>query len=148
MRRVDALLADYASFHRTRGNLVCHAFGITLIVFGILSMLLAIPLPVASFTVAEVLIAAGFLFYLTLDVTLAAAMLAELALLDLVARAVGDWRIGLAAFVLGWIFQAIGHARFEKNRPAFFKNLAHLMVGPLFLANELFRIRKLEPQKN
>jgi uncharacterized membrane protein YGL010W len=148
MRRVDALLADYASFHRTRGNLVCHAFGITLIVFGILSMLLAIPLPVASFTVAEVLIAAGFLFYLALDVTLAAAMLAELALLDLVARAVGDWRIGLAAFVLGWIFQAIGHARFEKNRPAFFKNLAHLMVGPLFLANELFRIRKLEPQKN
>jgi uncharacterized membrane protein YGL010W len=148
MRRVDALLSDYASFHRTRGNLVCHAFGITLIVFGIISMLLAIPLPVDSFTVAEVLIAAGFLFYLALDVMLAAAMLAELALLDLVARAVGDWRIGLAAFALGWVFQAIGHARFEKNRPAFFKNLAHLMVGPLFLANELFRIRKLEPQKN
>lgn len=148
MRRVDALLSDYASFHRTRGNLVCHAFGITLIVFGILSMLLAIPLPVDSFTVAEVLIAAGVLFYLTLDVTLAAAMLAELALLDLVARAVGDWRIGLAAFALGWVFQALGHARFEKNRPAFFKNLAHLMVGPLFLANELFRIRKLETQKN
>ncbi len=148
MRRVDALLADYASFHRTRGNLVCHAFGITLIVFGILSMLLAMPLPVESFTVAEVLIAAGILFYLTLDVALAAAMLAELALLDLGARAIGDWRIGLAAFALGWVFQAIGHARFEKNRPAFFKNLAHLMVGPLFLANELFRIRKLEPQKN
>ena len=33
-RRVDALLADYASYHRTRGNLICHAFGITLIVFG------------------------------------------------------------------------------------------------------------------
>lgn len=148
MRRVDALLSDYASFHRTRGNLVCHAFGITLIVFGILSMLLAIPLPVDSFTVAEVLIAAGVFFYVTLDVTLAAAMLAELALLDLVARAVGDWRIGLAAFALGWVFQAIGHARFERNRPAFFKNLAHLMVGPLFLANELFRIRKLETQKN
>jgi uncharacterized membrane protein YGL010W len=145
---VDALLSDYASFHRTRGNLVCHAFGITLIVFGILSMLLGIPLPVDSFTIAEALIAAGVLFYLTLDVTLAAAMLAELAVLDLVARAVGDWRIGLAAFALGWVFQAIGHARFEKNRPAFFKNLAHLMVGPLFLANELFRSRKLETQKN
>jgi uncharacterized membrane protein YGL010W len=148
MRRVDALLSDYASFHRTRGNLVCHAFGITLIVFGILSMLLAIPLPIDSFTVAEALITVGVLFYVTLDVTLAAAMLAELALLDLVARVVGDWRIGLAAFALGWVFQALGHARFEKNRPAFFKNLAHLMVGPLFLANELFRIRKLETQKN
>jgi uncharacterized membrane protein YGL010W len=35
MKRVDALLADYGSHHRARGNLVCHAFGITLIVFGI-----------------------------------------------------------------------------------------------------------------
>ncbi len=144
MRRVDALLSDYASYHRTRGNLVCHAVGITLIVFGIVSMLLAIPLPAESFTVAEVLIAAGFLFYLTLDATLAAAMLAELALLDLVARAVGDWRVGLAAFALGWVFQAIGHARFEKNRPAFFKNLVHLLVGPLFLANELLKLRRAE----
>jgi uncharacterized membrane protein YGL010W len=144
MRRVDALLADYASFHRTRGNLVCHAFGITLIVFGIISMLLAIPLAVESFTAAEVLIAAGIFFYLTLDVVLAAAMLAELALLDLVARAIGDWRIGLGAFALGWVFQAIGHAHFEKNRPAFFKNLAHLMVGPLFLANELLKLRRAE----
>jgi len=62
-------------------------------------------------------------------------------LLDLAGRAAGDWRIGLAAFVLGWVFQGIGHARYEKNRPAFLKNLAHLMVGPLFLVNELLRIR-------
>ena len=30
MNRIDALLADYASDHRTRGNLVCHTIGITL----------------------------------------------------------------------------------------------------------------------
>jgi uncharacterized membrane protein YGL010W len=146
VRRVDALLADYASYHRTRGNLVCHAFGITLIVFGIVSMLLAVRLPgTAALTAAEILIAASLLFYLTLDLPLAVALGAELALLDLAARAVADWRVGLAAFALGWVFQGVGHARFEKNRPAFFKNLTHLMVGPLFLVNELLHLRRIEP---
>jgi uncharacterized membrane protein YGL010W len=141
-RRVDALLADYASYHRTRGNLICHAFGITLIVFGIVAMLLTARLPGGiPLTLAEVLIAAAFLFYATLDLPLAVPMLAELALLDLAARGIGDWRAGLAAFVLGWVFQGVGHARFEKNSPAFFKNLTHLLVGPFFLMNELFRIR-------
>jgi uncharacterized membrane protein YGL010W len=41
------------------------------------------------------------------------------------------------------IFRAIGHAVYEKNRPAFFKNLLHLLVGPLlFRMNELLRIRR------
>jgi uncharacterized membrane protein YGL010W len=143
-RRVDALLADYASYHRTRGNLICHAFGITLIVFGIVAMLLTVRLPGSlPVTLAEAVIAAAFLFYATLDFPLAVAMLAELALLDLAARGIGNWRAGLAAFVLGWVFQGVGHARFEKNSPAFFKNLTHLMVGPFFLINELFRIRPL-----
>jgi uncharacterized membrane protein YGL010W len=141
-RRVDALLADYASYHRTRGNLICHAFGITLIVFGTVRMLLTVRLPAGThLTLAEIAIAAAFLFYAMLDLPLAVAMLAELALLDFAARAIGNWRAGLAAFVLGWVFQGIGHARFEKNSPAFVKNLTHLMVGPFFLMNELFRFR-------
>jgi len=142
MKRVDSLLADYGSYHRTRGNLVCHAFGITLIVFGILSMLGEVPTGPSGLTAAELLIAAAFFFYLFLDVPLAFAILVAVGFLDAVARAVSDWRIGLAAFVLGWIFQGIGHARFEKNSPAFFRNLVHLMVGPLFLVNELLGIRR------
>ena len=141
-RRVDALLTDYASYHRTRGNLVCHFFGITLIVFGSVVLLRAVRLPGApSVTAAELLIGAVLLFYLTLDVSLALVMLIEFALFDIAARAIAEWRVGLAAFLLGWVFQGVGHARFERNSPAFFKNLAHLMVGPLFLANELLRIR-------
>jgi uncharacterized membrane protein YGL010W len=143
MKRVDAMLADYGSHHRTRGNLVCHVFGVTLIVFGIVSMLGTFRL--GPVTVAEILMAAAFLYYATLDFRLALGMLAAFALLDLAARAAGDWRIGLAAFVVGWIFQAVGHAVYERNRPAFFKNLVHLLVGPLFLMNELLRVRRSAP---
>ena len=140
MRRVDGLLADYGSYHRTRGNIVCHSFGITLIVFGILSMLRAVPLGPA--TAAEALIAAAALFYLALDVPLALAVTAASLLLDLAARAVADWRVGAAAFVVGWVFQGVGHARYEKNSPAFLRNLVHLLVGPMFLVNEVLHIRR------
>jgi uncharacterized membrane protein YGL010W len=34
---------------------------------------------------------------------------------------------------------------YEKNRPAFFKNMLHLLVGPLFLMNDLLRIRRPAP---
>lgn len=145
MSRVDALLADYGSHHRTRGNLVCHVFGVTLIIYGLLALLGEVPLGIGGLTAAEALIGGAFLFYLTLHPGLAFGVLAATVLLDAAARAVGDWRVGVGAFVIGWIFQAVGHARFEKNSPAFFRNLVHLLVGPMFLVNELLRIRRPMP---
>lgn len=141
MKRVDALLADYGSHHRTPGNLLCHAIGIPLIVFGILCFLRPVALTRGGLTGAEALIGAAIVFYAFLDVPLALAMIVPLALLDLAARAAGSWPVGLAAFIVGWIFQGIGHGRYEKNAPAFFRNLLHLFVGPLFLVNELTRLR-------
>lgn len=140
MKRIDALLSDYESSHRTRGNLFCHAAGITLIVFGVLSILSAVLL-FGVWTLSEALLAAVFLFYVALDPLLAVAVVGAAAVLDLAARAVGNWRIGAAAFVVGWIFQAIGHAVYEKTSPAFFRNLVHLLVGPAFLVNEALGIR-------
>lgn len=145
MRRIDALLADYGSYHRTRGNLACHAAGITLILFGGLSMLSAVRIgtfgPIPHLTAAEIAATAVIAFYAGLDVPLALAMLIELAALDAAARAVSDWRAGAAAFAVGWVFQGVGHAVYEKNRPAFFKNLVHLLVGPAFLMNEIVKAR-------
>lgn len=140
MDRVDALLAEYAGAHRTRGNLTCHVVGITLIVFGVLSMLGRISI-VPPWTAAEVLIGLGFVYYLRLGATLGVAVTAAAVLLDLAAHLASDWRIGAAAFVVGWIFQGIGHAVYEKRKPAFLRNLAHLLIGPAFLVNEALHIR-------
>lgn len=41
-----------------------------------------------------------------------------------------------AMFVVGWIFQFVGH-RFEGRSPAFLKNLLHLLVGPLWILAEV-----------
>jgi len=147
MAKIDALLADYAAYHETKGNVACHFAGIPLIVFGILSMLAAVSLGSSgtgfSFTLADALVVAAGIYYLMLDVRLALAMIAAAALLDALARAAGSAWIGLAAFVAGWIFQAIGHARYEKKAPAFLKNALHLLIGPIFLLNEVLHVRAL-----
>lgn len=39
----------------------------------------------------------------------------------------------LVFFVAGWIFQILGHRLFEKNTPAFTKNLTHILVGPAWI---------------
>jgi len=49
------------------------------------------------------------------------------------------WALGL--FVVGWIFQFIGHA-FEGNQPSFFRDPRFLLVGPMFIVKkyrQLFR---------
>ena len=40
----------------------------------------------------------------------------------------GCWRVSLVLFVIGWIFQFVGHA-FEGKRPEFFHDWRFLLVG-------------------
>ena len=152
MKRVDELLADYLSYHRTRGNVICHFFGIPLIMFGIFSLLQLLRFGLIAgipLTAAEIFIAIVAIYYFTLDAKLAAGMLVSSAIIDAAAHAIDDWRIGLAVFVIGWIFQGIGHAVYEKRSPAFLKNLLHLLVGPIFLLNEALHVREMgdSPQR-
>ena len=43
-----------------------------------------------------------------------------------------SWRWALSIFIVGWVFQFVGHA-VEGNQPAFFRNPIYLLVGPLWL---------------
>lgn len=152
MKHVDELLTDYASYHRTRGNKICHFFGIPLIMFGIFSLLQMLRFGIISgfpLTAAEVFITLVAIYYFTLDAKLASGMLVSSAIIDAAAHAVDDWRIGLGVFIIGWIFQGIGHAIYEKRSPAFLKNLLHLLVGPIFLLNEALHVREMgdSPQR-
>jgi uncharacterized membrane protein YGL010W len=143
MKKVDLHLSDYALYHQTRGNKICHFIGIPLIMFSLFALLRPLSL-MPSFTAAELLILLSFVYYLTLDFRLALGMLLVSSALDLAAWKIADLRIGLIALIVGWIFQGIGHAVYEKRSPAFTRNLVHLLIGPLFLLNELLRVRTVE----
>ena len=127
--------SDYASFHRTPGNKACHYVGIPLIVLSLFALLARVPLfELGGFTVtsAEALLVLSTAYYLTLDLGLAAMMLLASAVLAALGRLI-PVPAAVALFVIGWIFQFIGHYVYEKKSPAFFRNFAHLLVGPLWI---------------
>ena len=127
--------ADYARFHATSGNQACHSVGIPIIVFAILAMLAHVSVaPVGGFmlTAAELLLAAITIYYLTLDAVLALLMLLVASVFVAAGRHV-PLLPALSLFVLGWILQFVGHYVYEKKAPAFFQNLTHLLVGPLWI---------------
>lgn len=56
-----------------------------------------------------------------------------------------NWKIGLVLFVLGWIFQFVGHL-FEGKPPAFFSNPKYLLVGPAWLVQK--GVRKIRGKES
>lgn len=126
---------DYAAHHATAGNKACHQVGIPLIVLSSFALLGRVGLFQAgdfTVTLAEVVLLLATAYYLTLDRALALMMAAASALLIAAGRFIGVWP-AVAVFVFGWILQFIGHYVYEKRSPAFFRNLTHLLVGPLWI---------------
>jgi len=139
---MDRLWTDYQEHHRAAGNKYCHMAGIPLIIVGLLGLLSVPLLQIGTITVNVSLLLVLVLgaVDLWLDVKLGGAMAIASLLLWLVARSLA-WPIALAVFVAGWVFQFIGHGVYEKRSPAFYKNLAHLLVGPLWVLNHFVHLR-------
>lgn len=55
----------------------------------------------------------------------------------LVLLALTRWRWGAACFLGGWVLLFLGH-RIEGNNPAFFQGPVYLLVGPIWVAKELW----------
>lgn len=145
-------LADYASYHRTPGNKMTHHVGIPIITVAIVGALSKV---VLGPTFADGWFAwdLGFIawivvtaWYLYLDwkigIPASLSMLACYLIgrpLPLVALAV--------LFVVGWIIQFIGHIKYEHNKPAFFKNFEHLLIGPVWIFGAWFRFLPSIPKE-
>jgi uncharacterized membrane protein YGL010W len=149
MRTLTDQLAQYAAYHRDRRNIATHFVGIPMIVAA-LAVLLSRPasnfgvLPLAL-SPAWVLFVAATVYYLVLDVPLGLMMAIVSALCLwfghwLAQAPLGTWLgAGIGLFVVGWVFQFVGHAAYEHRKPAFVDDVAGLLIGPLFvLAEALF----------
>jgi uncharacterized membrane protein YGL010W len=87
------------------------------------------------------LIALATIYYLILEWRLAIAMLVVSSGFYLIGAWLPMW-LNVALFILGWIFQFIGHSLYEHRQPAFFRNATHLMVGPLWILNDVIPVVK------
>ncbi|HET9029849.1 MAG TPA: Mpo1-like protein [Candidatus Aquilonibacter sp.] len=128
------LFTEYGSYHMDRRNRVCHAFGIPLIVLGIMGLAHLIALGPVDLAVAAAI--AVLIYYAAIDARGAVLSTVVFAILYLIAIRL-SWPVSLGAFVLGWVFQLIGH-RFEGTKPKFLENLVYLLIGPLYIFEETF----------
>jgi len=120
------LLDEYAGYHRDPRNRVMHEIGIPLIVLGIAALLRC-----ASEGLEIAVIVATSLYYARLAGVHAVPAIVGLIAIWVLSGFV-SWQWAIALFLLGWVFQFIGHA-YEGKKPAFLKNLLHLLVGPLWI---------------
>jgi uncharacterized membrane protein YGL010W len=146
--KLKSYFQDYDAYHRTTGNEICHCLGIPLIVVSLLGLLSGLTFGPSGFFGSPLLRvdgglalwAVGTLWYMLLDwkmgfsfsfVVLGGYFFGR----TLPAEAL--WTL----FVLGWIFQGVGHSVYEKKSPAFFRNVTHLLIGPLWIFSRLMRLK-------
>ena len=151
IRLIKKFFDDYGSFHQTKENKLTHIFGIPVIVMSVLGLLHMVNLYSVSFfgnnitlTLGNLVFVAGIIFYLRLNILLGLSMIATVGLLYFLGSLM-PWYALVAIFILGWIIQIIGHVKYEHKAPAFTKNLVHLLIGPIFIQNYLFKIWRDEP---
>lgn len=138
------LMAQYAAYHRDRRNIATHFIGIPMIVFAISTLLAR-----AEFTLGDtpmnaaiVAWALSALWYLTrgnlvlgVATTVVNGVLTALAMTAAQGSMTSWLVIGVGSFVVGWVFQFIGHY-YEGKKPAFVDDLVGLLVGPMFVVGE------------
>ena len=139
-------LIEYARYHRDPRNIATHFVGIPLIAFGIAALLARVPMgPLeGTWPGAHWLVwALTAVWYLRLGrASLTVPTIAALGGLVVLAHPLGaaplaTWLTwGLGSFVVGWVFQTVGHV-WEGRKPAFFDDLRGLLVGPMFLVAEV-----------
>ena len=134
MRDIRSLFADYAAYHQTKGNKAFHRLGIPLIMLTLIGMLTRVA--VGRVDAAMALILVSEIVYFMLEWRLALVMLVISVAFYFAGAAIPFW-INVALFVLGWIFQFVGHSVYEHKQPAFLTNFLHLLVGPLWILNDV-----------
>ena len=147
MKTLTDQLAQYASYHRDRRNIATHFVGIPMIVLALAILLSRPQWHVASaspaLSPALLLFGCATIYYVVLDVALGLVM----AVFSAACLAAGAWLAdeptaiwagsGAALFVVGWIFQFVGHMAYEHRKPAFADDVIGLVIGPLFVLAEI-----------
>ena len=149
MRTVHQWLDLYGVSHRNPTNKTIHWICVPVIYWTVLAFIWAIPAGMLS-TIAPWLnwavlaVVVVQLYYFMLSWRLALGML----LVNVVLLVFTDWlagvspwplwQVALAAFILAWIGQFIGH-KIEGKKPSFFNDLQFLMIGPIWLLADAYR---------
>lgn len=143
---LEAYFREYDQSHATRGNELCHFVGIPLIMVSLLGLLSQLVIgqpeffhsPLFRLDAGSLLWFFAVSWYLVLDLRIG---------FSFSFFALGAYFVGrtiplaplVVMFVIGWIFQFVGHGVYEKKSPAFFTNLKQILIGPLWVFTRILK---------
>jgi uncharacterized membrane protein YGL010W len=147
MRSLESWFAEYGESHRHPVNQRIHTICVPLIFFSILALHRAIPrmgwmaaVPEWLLNWATISLVGPLVFYFLLDRRLCLAMVAQIVAMLWGVEKLAEWEVllpaGAVIFVVAWAGQFVGH-RIEGRKPSFFKDLAFLLIGPLWVTRKL-----------
>ena len=127
MTTMTEWLDEYSESHQNKTNKAIHWACVPAILFAIIGILAHF-----SATLTALILVLTLVFYARLDIVLAVAMTALIAVMAwvifLLPVGVGFY---IGVFVLAWIGQFYGH-KIEGKKPSFFKDLQFLLIGPVW----------------
>ena len=132
-------------YHQTPGNKITHFIGIPLICISLLGLLSMVTFGNEAFLPLIVRPDLGWVlwtgavgFYLYLDWKIALPFALIIAGSYLIGRSL-PIQILIGMQVVGWFTQYYGHLKYEKKSPAFYKNMSHMLIGPLWIFAKIIR---------
>lgn len=140
MSKLKSFIDEYSESHQNETNIIIHKFCVPLIMFSILGIFKAFPVPMSWplwLDLSHVVVALGFIYYLTFkNWRVLAVILVQIVPMLLILEMLRPrfFLISLLIFILAWIGQFIGH-KIEGKKPSFFKDLQFLLIGPIWTAN-------------
>ncbi len=144
MRGLENYIEEYSESHQNPTNILIHKFCVPAIMFSLLGILKAIPVPASWplwFDWSTVVIIAALVYYslfknMRVLLSIVALLVPMLLLLETLRPRF--FVLSVVIFVVAWIGQFIGH-KIEGKKPSFFKDLFFLLIGPVWTMNSLAR---------
>jgi len=149
MKEAGIWIEEYAKDHQNSFNRAVHHVCVPLIVISLIGLLWSLPVPVAFTEISPALnwgttfILASVVYYFIISMPLAIGMLPIMLAVVVIVNWLDQlgpplWAVSAGIFVVAWIGQFIGH-HVEGRKPAFFRDLQFLMIGPLWVLAGTYR---------
>lgn len=133
---------EYSDSHQNKTNILIHKICVPLIMFSLLGILKALPVPASWplwFDWSLVFVILALVYYsLFKNIRVIAAVLVLVIPMLLILEWLRPrfFLLSVGIFVAAWIGQFIGH-KIEGKKPSFFKDLFFLLIGPVWTMHTL-----------
>jgi len=142
VKSLEAYIDEYSESHQNKTNILIHKICVPVILFSILGILKALPVPVSWPLWCDwsiLFLVSSFIYYsLFKNVRVFFALMFLVVPMVLLLEFLRPkfFLLSLSLFVVAWIGQFIGH-KIEGKKPSFFKDLFFLFIGPIWTMNTL-----------